>query len=105
MSLSRSFIRNLAFLRWHPSSASLQAKKCNPCLRNVLLPMSRNGHSRTSRSLLNATRPPRASAPARIRPHVADATPHKAPNEAIPGKMTAVRTWGRVCSDQSVPEA
>ena len=23
----------------------LRAEKCNPCLRNVLLPMSRNGHS------------------------------------------------------------
>src|SRR5215475_14268118 len=24
----------------------LRAEKCNPCLRNVLLPMSRNGHNR-----------------------------------------------------------
>src|SRR6202040_3416140 len=41
---AHSFVHNRTFLPWHPLPASLQAKKCNPCLRNVLLPMSQAGH-------------------------------------------------------------
>src|SRR4051794_20822549 len=38
----RSSITELSF-HGIPFPASLRAKKCNPCVRNVLLPMSRNG--------------------------------------------------------------
>src|SRR5579872_1166767 len=40
-----SFVHNRAFLPWHPSlPPPFQAKKCNPCLRYVLLPMSQAAH-------------------------------------------------------------
>src|SRR5579883_1933760 len=43
---AHSFVHNRTFLPWHPPHPPpWQAKKCNLCLRNVLLPMSRNGHS------------------------------------------------------------
>jgi len=42
---THTFVYHRTFLPWHPTSAPLQGKKCNPCLRYVLLPMSRNGHS------------------------------------------------------------
>src|SRR5271165_1398592 len=37
-----AFVHNRTFLPWHPT-APLTGKKCNPCLRYVLLPMSRAG--------------------------------------------------------------
>src|SRR5579863_8651175 len=37
---SYAFIHNRTFLPWHPT-APLTGKKCNPCLRYVLLPMCR----------------------------------------------------------------
>ena len=39
-----SFVHHRTLLPWHLLSAPFGPKKCNPCLRNVLLPMSRNGH-------------------------------------------------------------
>src|ERR1700730_5621845 len=37
---SYAFVHNRTFLPWHPT-APLTGKKCNPCLRYVLLPMCR----------------------------------------------------------------
>src|ERR1700676_318273 len=42
---SYAFVHNRTFLPWHPT-APLTGKKCNPCLRYVLLPMCRAAHSR-----------------------------------------------------------
>jgi len=40
------FVHNRTFLPWHPPPpAFLKGKKCNPCLRDVLSPMSQAGHS------------------------------------------------------------
>lgn len=39
---SHSFVHHRTLLPGHPLPP-FQGKKCNPCLRNVLLPMSRNG--------------------------------------------------------------
>src|SRR5580698_638131 len=41
---SYAFVHNRTFLPWHPSPAPFQGKKCNPCLRYVLLPMCRAAH-------------------------------------------------------------
>src|SRR5580700_7254118 len=38
---SYAFVHNRTFLPWHPTPAPFQGKKCNPCLRYVLLPMCR----------------------------------------------------------------
>src|SRR5580658_5895325 len=38
---SYAFVHNRTFLPWHPAPAPFQGKKCNPCLRYVLLPMCR----------------------------------------------------------------
>ena len=40
---SYAFVHNRTFLPWHPT-APLTGKKCNPCLRYVLLPMCRAAH-------------------------------------------------------------
>src|SRR5579864_9684708 len=44
---SYALVHNRTFLPWHPLPAPFQGKKCNPCLRYVLLPMSRAGHAAT----------------------------------------------------------
>src|SRR5580658_9177667 len=41
---SYTFVHNRTFLPWHPTPAPFQGKKCNPCLRYVLLPMCRAAH-------------------------------------------------------------
>src|ERR1700722_8263826 len=41
---SYAFVHNRTFLPCHPTPAPFQGKKCNPCLRYVLLPMSRAAH-------------------------------------------------------------
>src|SRR5580704_4719354 len=41
---SYAFVHNRTFLPWHPTPAPFQGKKCNPCLRYVLLPMCRAAH-------------------------------------------------------------
>src|SRR5580704_918803 len=51
---SYAFVHNRTFLPWHPTPAPFQGKKCNPCLRYVLLPMCRAAHKQilTDRPLL-----------------------------------------------------
>src|ERR1700683_548743 len=53
---SYTFVHNRTFLPWHPLPAPFQAKKCNPCLRNVLLPMSQAAHMQPASFPKNATR-------------------------------------------------
>src|SRR5580704_11940697 len=48
---SYAFVHNRTFLPWHPTPAPFQGKKCNPCLRYVLLPMCRAGQRRNYFSL------------------------------------------------------
>jgi hypothetical protein len=40
-----TFVHNRTFLPWHPLPAPFQGKKCNPCLRYVLLPISQAAHA------------------------------------------------------------
>src|SRR5262249_42888001 len=47
---AHSFVHHRSFLPWHPHFRPLRGQKCNPCLRNVLLPMSRDGQSAGSTS-------------------------------------------------------
>src|SRR5579864_2151976 len=47
---SYAFVHNRTFLLWHPTPASFQGKKCNPCLRYVLLPMCRAAQTRLNAS-------------------------------------------------------
>src|SRR5262249_41783010 len=51
---SHPFVHDRTLLPWHPPSPSLRAEKCNPCLRNVLLPMSRNGHNQSPVGIMPA---------------------------------------------------
>src|SRR5205807_4384579 len=42
---THSFVHDRTFLPRHPHFRPHAGEKCNPCLRNVLLPMSRVGHN------------------------------------------------------------
>src|SRR5579872_305137 len=55
---SYALVHNRTFLPWHSTRPPFQGKKCNPCLRYVLLPMSQAAHS-----WIPATRPLRRQAP------------------------------------------
>src|ERR1700722_11255692 len=53
---SYAFVHNRTFLPCHPTPAPFQGKKCNPCLRYVLLPMSRAAHQRLTNARLGCER-------------------------------------------------